>query len=60
MIPATPSESLRGGPKEADDADILRRLVERKARTLFLNAQSAGSGEIYHVILVRSDASCCR
>jgi two-component system, NtrC family, nitrogen regulation response regulator GlnG len=25
--------------------------VERKARALFLNAQSAGSGEIYHVIL---------
>jgi two-component system nitrogen regulation response regulator GlnG len=44
-------ESLRGGPKDADDADILRRLVERKARALFLNAQAAGSGEIYHVIL---------
>jgi two-component system nitrogen regulation response regulator GlnG len=25
--------------------------VERKARALFLNAQSAGSGEIYHIIL---------
>jgi two-component system nitrogen regulation response regulator GlnG len=25
--------------------------VERKARALFLNAQSVGSGEIYHVIL---------
>ena len=25
--------------------------MERKARALFLNAQSAGSGEIYHVIL---------
>ena len=38
-------------PKEVDDADILRRLVERKARALLLNVQSAGSGEIYHLIL---------
>jgi two-component system, NtrC family, nitrogen regulation response regulator GlnG len=51
ILPQHLPESLRGGPKEADDADILRRLVERKARALFLNAQSAGSGEIYHVIL---------
>ena len=51
ILPQHLPESLRGGPKEADDADILRRLVERKARALFLNAQAAGSGEIYHVIL---------
>jgi two-component system nitrogen regulation response regulator GlnG len=51
ILPQHLPESLRGGPKEADDADILRRLVERKARALFLNAQPAGSGEIYHVIL---------
>jgi two-component system, NtrC family, nitrogen regulation response regulator GlnG len=44
-------ESIRGGAKEVDDADILRRLVERKARALFLNAQAVGSGEIYHIIL---------
>jgi two-component system, NtrC family, nitrogen regulation response regulator GlnG len=51
ILPQHLPEALRGGPKEVDDADILRRLVERKARALFLNAQSAGSGEIYHVIL---------
>jgi two-component system, NtrC family, nitrogen regulation response regulator GlnG len=51
ILPQHLPESLRGGPKEADDEDILRRLVERKARALFRNAQSAGSGEIYHVIL---------
>jgi two-component system nitrogen regulation response regulator GlnG len=51
ILPQHLPESISGGPKEADDADILRRLVERKARALFLNAQSAGSGEIYHVVL---------
>jgi two-component system, NtrC family, nitrogen regulation response regulator GlnG len=51
ILPQHLPESIRSGPKEADDADILRRLVERKARALFLPAQSAGSGEIYHVIL---------
>jgi two-component system nitrogen regulation response regulator GlnG len=45
-------ESVRGGAKEEDDAGILRRLVERKARALLaLNAQSVGTGEIYHIIL---------
>jgi two-component system, NtrC family, nitrogen regulation response regulator GlnG len=44
-------ESVRGGAKEEDDAGILRRLVERKARALFLNAQAVGTGEIYHIIL---------
>jgi two-component system, NtrC family, nitrogen regulation response regulator GlnG len=51
ILPQHLPESIRGGPKEADDADILRRLVERKARALFLNAQAVGNGEIYHVIL---------
>jgi two-component system nitrogen regulation response regulator GlnG len=52
ILPQHLPESLHhGAPKEVDDADILRRLVERKARALFLNAQSAGSGEIYHIIL---------
>jgi two-component system, NtrC family, nitrogen regulation response regulator GlnG len=51
ILPQHLPESVRGGRKEADDADMLRRLVERKARALFLSAQSAGNGEIYHVIL---------
>jgi two-component system, NtrC family, nitrogen regulation response regulator GlnG len=51
ILPQHLPEALRGGPKEADDADILRRLVERKARALFQNAQAAGSGEIYHAVL---------
>jgi two-component system nitrogen regulation response regulator GlnG len=51
ILPDHLPESLHGGPKEVDDAAILRRLVERKARALFLSAQSAGSGEIYHIIL---------
>jgi two-component system nitrogen regulation response regulator GlnG len=51
ILPQHLPESLRGGLKEADDDDVLRRLVERKARALFLSAQSAGSGEIYHIIL---------
>jgi two-component system, NtrC family, nitrogen regulation response regulator GlnG len=51
ILPPHLPESIRGGAKEDDDADILRRLVERKARALFLNAQAAGTGEIYHRIL---------
>lgn len=51
ILPQHLPEAIRGGVKEEDDSDILRRLVERKARTLLLNVQSAGSGEIYHLIL---------
>lgn len=51
ILPQHLPESIRGGIKEENDADILRRLVERKARALFSNAQSEGTGEIYHVIL---------
>jgi two-component system, NtrC family, nitrogen regulation response regulator GlnG len=51
ILPQHLPDSIRGGTKEENDADILRRLVERKARALFSNAQSEGSGEIYHIIL---------
>jgi two-component system nitrogen regulation response regulator GlnG len=51
ILPQHLPEAIRGGAKEVDDADILRRLVERKARALFLSAQSAGSGAIYHIML---------
>ncbi len=51
ILPQHLPESIRGGAKEEDDADVLRRLVERKARALCVNAQSAGTGEIYHLIL---------
>jgi len=51
ILPQHLPESIRGGIKEENDADILRRLVERKARALFSNAQSEGTGEIYHIIL---------
>jgi two-component system nitrogen regulation response regulator GlnG len=51
ILPQHLPDSIRGGTKEENDADILRRLVERKARALFLNAQSEGTGEIYHIIL---------
>jgi two-component system nitrogen regulation response regulator GlnG len=51
ILPQHLPDSIRGGTKEENDADILRRLVERKARALFLNAQSEGPGEIYHIIL---------
>ncbi|MGH8071476.1 MAG: sigma-54-dependent transcriptional regulator [Candidatus Entotheonellia bacterium] len=51
ILPQHLPESIRGGAKEEDEAGILRRLVERKARALLLNAQSVGTGEIYHIIL---------
>src|SRR5262249_7410774 len=51
ILPQHLPESIRGGPKEADDTDILRRLVERKARGLLLTAPSAGSGALHPVIL---------
>jgi two-component system nitrogen regulation response regulator GlnG len=51
ILPQHLPESIRGGIKEENDADILRRLVERKARALFSKAQSEGTGEIYHIIL---------
>jgi len=51
ILPQHLPESIRGGAKDEDDANLLRRLVERKARALLLNVQSAGTGEIYHVIL---------
>ena len=51
ILPQHLPESVCGGTKEEDEADILRRIVERKARMLFSNAQSGGSGEIYHIIL---------
>jgi two-component system, NtrC family, nitrogen regulation response regulator GlnG len=51
ILPQHLPESIRGGVKAEDDVDILRRLVERKARALFASAQSAGTGEIYHIIL---------
>ncbi len=51
ILPQHLPDAIRGGVEAEDDSDILRRLVERKARTLLLNAQSAGAGEIYHIIL---------
>ncbi len=51
ILPQHLPESIRGGIKEDNDADILRRLVERKARALFSSAQSEGTGAIYHLIL---------
>jgi two-component system nitrogen regulation response regulator GlnG len=51
ILPQHLPDSIRGGIKEENDTDILRRLVERKARALFSNAQSEGTGEIYHIIL---------
>jgi two-component system nitrogen regulation response regulator GlnG len=51
ILPQHLPEALRGGVKEEDEGDIMRRLVERKARALLLNVQSAGTGEIYHMIL---------
>jgi two-component system, NtrC family, nitrogen regulation response regulator GlnG len=51
ILPQHLPEAIRGGTKEEDDGDILRRLVERKARALLLNAQPTGAGEIYHLIL---------
>jgi two-component system, NtrC family, nitrogen regulation response regulator GlnG len=51
ILPHHLPESLRGGAKDEDDAHVLRRLVERQARSLLLKAQSAGHGDIYHVVL---------
>jgi two-component system, NtrC family, nitrogen regulation response regulator GlnG len=51
ILPQHLPEAVRGGVKEEDESDVLRRLVERKARALLLNVQAAGTGEIYHVIL---------
>jgi two-component system nitrogen regulation response regulator GlnG len=51
ILPQHLPDAVRGGIKEEDDGDILRRLVERKARALLMNAQSVGTGEIYHIIL---------
>jgi len=51
ILPHHLPESVRGGAKDEDDAHALRRLVERKARALLLDAQSAGNGEIYHLVL---------
>jgi two-component system nitrogen regulation response regulator GlnG len=51
ILPQHLPESIRGGAKEEHDADVLRRIVEQKARALLLNAQSAAGGEIYHIIL---------
>jgi two-component system, NtrC family, nitrogen regulation response regulator GlnG len=51
ILPQHLPEALRGGAEEQADSDILRLLVERKARALLMNAQSAGSGEIYHIVL---------
>jgi two-component system, NtrC family, nitrogen regulation response regulator GlnG len=51
ILPQHLPEAIRGGIKEEDESDILRRLVERKARALLLDVQAAGTGEIYHMIL---------
>jgi two-component system, NtrC family, nitrogen regulation response regulator GlnG len=51
ILPQHLPEAIRGGTKEEDESDTLRRLVERKARALLLNVQAAGTGEIYHLIL---------
>jgi two-component system, NtrC family, nitrogen regulation response regulator GlnG len=51
ILPPHLPEAIRGGIKEEDESDILRRLVERKARALLLDVQAAGTGEIYHMIL---------
>jgi two-component system nitrogen regulation response regulator GlnG len=51
ILPQHLPEAIRGAIKAEDEGDILRRLVERKARALLLNVQAAGTGEIYHMIL---------
>jgi two-component system nitrogen regulation response regulator GlnG len=51
ILPQHLPEPIRGGAKEEDDAHLLRRLVERKARMLLMNLQSASNGDIYHLIL---------
>jgi two-component system nitrogen regulation response regulator GlnG len=51
ILPHHLPEAIRGGAQEEDDAHLLRRLVERKARALLMNLQSADTGDIYHVIL---------
>ncbi|HXH08175.1 MAG TPA: sigma-54 dependent transcriptional regulator [Alphaproteobacteria bacterium] len=51
ILPQHLPDSIRGGAKEEDDAHLLRRLVERKARALLMNLQTGGNGDIYHVIL---------
>jgi two-component system nitrogen regulation response regulator GlnG len=51
ILPHHLPEAMRGGAKDEDDTHALRRLVERKARSLLLNAQSDGNGEIYHLVL---------
>jgi two-component system, NtrC family, nitrogen regulation response regulator GlnG len=51
ILPHHLPESLRGGAKDEDEAYSLRRLVERRARTLLLDVQPAGTGDIYHSIL---------
>jgi two-component system, NtrC family, nitrogen regulation response regulator GlnG len=57
ILPPHLPESIRGAAKEEDDADILRRVVERKARALLSNVQAVGSGEIYHLILSEIERS---
>ena len=51
ILPHHLPESIRGGAQDEDEAYSLRRLVERRARTLLLNVQPAGTGDIYHSIL---------
>jgi two-component system, NtrC family, nitrogen regulation response regulator GlnG len=51
ILPQHLPEAIRGGVKEEDESDVLRRLVERKTRALLLNVQAVGTGEIYHMIL---------
>jgi two-component system nitrogen regulation response regulator GlnG len=51
ILPPHLPEAIRGGIREEDDDDVLRRLVERKARALLMEVQGAGTGEIYHLIL---------
>jgi two-component system, NtrC family, nitrogen regulation response regulator GlnG len=51
ILPQHLPESIRGGAKDEDEAYALRRLVERKARSLLPSAQSAGHGAIYHLVL---------
>jgi two-component system nitrogen regulation response regulator GlnG len=51
ILPHHLPEAVRGGVQVEDDDGVLRRLVERKTRALLPEAQAAGTGEIYRLIL---------
>jgi len=44
-------EPIRAETKVEEDAQTLRKLVERKARSLLLRAERSPTGDIYHTVL---------